>query len=99
MSRTFPSGDYEMWEKRQMLLPHFKEVASHALEDRKSFKTQATSMFRVGRHLYLRGEYTEADWFGRSSVDIRDKVLGREHPDELISINEVWLVLSKQGKY
>lgn len=35
ISGTLPSGEYKMWEKCKMLLPHLKEVTSHTTEDRK----------------------------------------------------------------
>jgi hypothetical protein len=34
-----------------------------------------------------------------STLKAREKVLGREHPDTLTSVNNLGDVLSKQGKY
>ena len=99
ISGTFPSGDYETWEKCKVLLPHLKEVASHPTEDREGLQTQATSTLRAEWYLLLRGEYTAAGSFCRSSLEIREKVLGREHPDTLISVSQLGSVLSRQGKY
>ena len=99
VSVTFPSGDYDTWEKCKVLLPHLKEVASHATEDRGGLQRQATSMLRAGWYLFLRGEYTAAEWFCRSSLEIRERLLGREHRDTLTSVNNLGLVLESQGKY
>ena len=61
ISGTFPGGDYKTWEKCKVLLPHLNEVASYATEDSEGMQTQATSTLRVGRYLFLKGEYTTAE--------------------------------------
>ena len=35
----------------------------------------------------------------RQTLATREKVLGREHPDTLTSMNNLALVLNRQGKY
>jgi hypothetical protein len=43
--------------------------------------------------------YEEAEVMNRRALAGRDKVLGEEHPDTLISVSNLTLVLSSQGKY
>ncbi|KAI1359478.1 hypothetical protein F5Y08DRAFT_319605 [Xylaria arbuscula] len=35
----------------------------------------------------------------RQTLELREKVLGREHPDTLASMNNLAFVLGSQGKY
>ncbi|KAF1835737.1 hypothetical protein BDW02DRAFT_484246, partial [Decorospora gaudefroyi] len=99
LSAAFPSGDYQTWEQCRVLLPHLKEVASHTTEDREGLEKQAESALRAGWYLLLMGEYTAAEGFLRLSLDIREKVLGPEHPDTLTSVSRLGSVLQRQGKY
>jgi tetratricopeptide (TPR) repeat protein len=99
LSAAFPSGDYATWEQCKVLLPHVKEVVRHATEDREGLEKQAESALRAGWYLLLMGEYTTAESFLQLSLEIREKVLGREHPDTLNSVSKLGTVLSRQGKY
>jgi tetratricopeptide (TPR) repeat protein len=99
LSVAFPSGDYARWEQCKVLLPHVKEIIGHRTEDREGLEKQAESASRAGWYLLLYGEYTAAEGFLRVSLEIREKVLGREHPDTLTSVSQLGTVLERQGKY
>jgi tetratricopeptide (TPR) repeat protein len=99
LSAAFPSGDYATWEQCRVLLPHVKEVVRHATQDREGLEKQAESASRAGWYLLLMGEYTTAERFLRLSLEIREKALGREHPDTFTSVSHLGSVLSRQGKY
>jgi tetratricopeptide (TPR) repeat protein len=99
LSAAFPSGDYQTWERCKALLPHLKEVVSHATEDKEGLEKQAQSSLNAGWYLLLSGEYTAAERFLRLSLEVREKVLGREHPDTLTSVSQLGTVLERQGKY
>jgi tetratricopeptide (TPR) repeat protein len=99
LSAAFPSGDYATWEQCKVLLPHVKEVVQHTTEDREGLEKQAESASRAGWYLLLFGEYTAAEGFLRLSLEIREKALGREHPDTLTSVSQLGSVLESQGKY
>jgi tetratricopeptide (TPR) repeat protein len=99
LSVAFPSGDYATWEQCRVLLPHVKEIIGHRTEDREGLEKQAESASRAGWYLLLYGEYTAAEGFLRVSLEIREKVVGREHPNTLISVSQIGSVLERQGKY
>jgi hypothetical protein len=99
LSAAFPSGDYATWEQCKVLLPHVQEVVQHTTEDREGLEKQAESASRAGWYLLLFGEYTAAEGFLRLSLEIREKALGREHPDTLTSVSHLGSVLERQGKY
>ena len=99
LSNAFPSGDYKTWEQCKVLLPHLKEVASHKTEDKEGLEKQAQCTEKAGRYLLLGGEFAAAEGFFRSSLAIRERILGREHPDTLTSVSQLGTVLERQGKY
>ncbi|KAF2466639.1 uncharacterized protein BDR25DRAFT_327985 [Lindgomyces ingoldianus] len=89
LSAAFPSGEYKTWEECEVLLPHVKEIISHATEDEEDLLNQAKSALRAGWYLLLRGEYRVAEGFLRVSTDTREKVLGPEHPSTLTSMSNL----------
>ncbi|OCK86963.1 TPR-like protein [Cenococcum geophilum 1.58] len=101
MARVFPSGEPETWTDCQVLLPHSKEVLSHALNDED--KDEALHWASVARdtlrYLYQRGEYAAAEQIGRAAVEAMEKVLGPEHTDTLASVSELSSALERLGKY
>ncbi|THW77844.1 hypothetical protein D6D18_09847, partial [Aureobasidium pullulans] len=99
LSALFPSGDYQTWEQCKVLLPHLKEILSHRTGDEEGIKNQAGSAANAGWYLFLKGEYTVAEGFCQSSLDIREKALGRKHPDTLTSVSQLGSVLERQGRY
>jgi tetratricopeptide (TPR) repeat protein len=99
LSAAFPSGDYKTWADCQVLLPHAREVISHVTGDEEDVLNQAKIAFSTGWYLYLRGEYKTAEKAVRMSVEVREKVLGPEHPDTLTSVSYFGSVLESQGKY
>src|SRR5438876_1193045 len=95
----WPDGDYKTWADCQVLLPHAREAISHVTGDKEDVLNQAKVAFNTGWYLYLRGEYKAAEKVIRMSIEVREKVLEPEHPDTLISVNNLGWVLESQGKY
>ncbi|KAJ5366060.1 hypothetical protein N7541_000001 [Penicillium brevicompactum] len=100
MAQMFPDGQYESWTECQKLLPHAKEVMKSTSDEHEEDRLHAATIsVNCGRYLLLRGTYEEADSMQRWALDAREKVLGREHPDTLTSVNNLGSVLDSQGKY
>jgi Tetratricopeptide repeat len=49
--------------------------------------------------LSSQGKYIEAEQMHQQTLELRQKVLGLEHPDTLTSMSHLGAVLSMQGKY
>jgi hypothetical protein len=49
--------------------------------------------------LSSQGKYEEAEEMHRQTLGLRERVLGREHPDTLTSMDNLAEVLSHWGKY
>ncbi len=45
------------------------------------------------------GKYEEAEAIQREALALNEKVLGRDHPDTLTSMNSLGVVLESLGKY
>ncbi|KAI7759632.1 hypothetical protein LZL87_014155 [Fusarium oxysporum] len=99
LTTAFPSGKYPTWVDCQVLFPHAREIMGHAAGDEEDILNQAEIALRAGRVLLFRGEYNTAEEVVRMSVEAREKVLGKEHPDTLSSMNNLALALQGQGKY
>jgi pentatricopeptide repeat protein len=56
-------------------------------------------LFRVGLCLQASREYIEAEQMLRQTLELREEVLGIEHPSALTSMNNVAAALCNQGKY
>ncbi|TIA54017.1 hypothetical protein D6C77_07913 [Aureobasidium pullulans] len=92
LNAALPSEDYDTWEQCRV------RFSATGQKTRKTWK-QAGSADSARWYLSRRGEYTAAEGFSRSSLDIREKALAREHPDTLTSVNDLRSVLGRQGKY
>ena len=56
-------------------------------------------MHHLAQTLNNQGKYTEAEKMHRETLALREKVLGKEHPDTLASMSAMALAVSYQGKY
>ncbi|CAG8196671.1 unnamed protein product, partial [Penicillium olsonii] len=100
MAEMFPYGEYESWNECQRLLPHAKEVMRSISDGHEEDRLHmATISINCGWYLLLRGTYEEAEKMHRRALEAREKVLGREHPSTLTSVNNLGSVLDGQGKY
>ncbi|KAJ5593550.1 hypothetical protein N7537_010454 [Penicillium hordei] len=100
MARVFPNGEYESWTECRSLLAHANSVLQSICDvDDEDRLNAATLLSHCGLFLDLQGVYEEAEAMHQQALETREKVLGREHPDTLASVNNLGLVLSSQGLY
>ncbi|KAK4223171.1 putative kinesin light chain [Podospora fimiseda] len=95
---VFPWPRHENREEWIRYLPH----TQHALQLWKRTddeKATADLLFKVGESFRLLGKYEEAEQMHRQALQLCEKVLGKEHPDTLTSMNRLALVLDSLGKY
>ena len=59
----------------------------------------ATLLNNLGQVAKVQGRYAEAEPLIRRSLAIREKVLGREHPDVARSLNNLADLYERQGRY
>ncbi|KAF2181607.1 kinesin light chain 1 [Zopfia rhizophila CBS 207.26] len=92
-----PFGDHDTREVWTAYLPHATHVVDlpevYVAEGRMSL------LDRIGHCEQTLGHYKAAVWALQQLLERQEKVLGKEHPDTLTSMNNVALVLRDQGKY
>ncbi|ORY58756.1 P-loop containing nucleoside triphosphate hydrolase protein [Pseudomassariella vexata] len=62
-------------------------------------ESEWTLLRNVGESKNILGKYEEAEKMYRQALELQEKVLGREHPDTIGSMNNLAIVLGSQGKY
>ncbi|XTI89187.1 purine and uridine phosphorylase [Cenococcum geophilum] len=98
LANEFPFPIHENRNVWVRYLPH----AQYILELReRSDNEQAERdlLFKVGCSYRIIGKYKESEIIYRQTLELKKKVLGREHPDTLNSMNNLAVVLGNQGKY
>ncbi len=71
-------------------------IAERKMEEQ---RTASAERYKLGRQLYRRQKYQEAEELFRQSVQEREKVLGKEHVDTLRSKHCLAATLYEQQKY
>ena len=98
LNGAFPVPEHNNREEWMSYLPH----TQHALGLRKgrdNNKATAYLWVKVGGCFHNLGKYAEAEQIARQALQLMEKVLGKEHPDTLRSMNNLALILNNQGKY
>ncbi|KAJ0130340.1 putative oxidoreductase EphD [Fusarium oxysporum f. sp. albedinis] len=94
----FPSPTHEnrdMWLK---YLPHGRMALdlSEVVDDNEA---KSGLLFNIGVCLDLLGKYQQAEETHRAGLELRQKAMGTEYPDTLVSMNNLANVLQRQGRY
>ncbi|GKT48975.1 nephrocystin-3 [Colletotrichum spaethianum] len=99
LSREYPNGEYESWARCRELDPHTELFLKKEPENEDDTKDYMVLLTNVGWYKRAIGKYDEAEQLNRKALKGREKVLGKEHPDTLRSVNNLASVLYDQGKY
>ncbi|KAJ6263594.1 hypothetical protein Dda_2162 [Drechslerella dactyloides] len=100
MAELFPSGEYETWLDCQILLPHAREVTSSGiLTDRQDLLCLASLNTKLGQFYTLKGNLIMAEPTLREAITIREKELGPNDLDTLTTVNNLVIILGRQGRY
>jgi len=86
----------EMWTR---YLPHAIHLANAIKISKKNEMVTMALLHRLGDCQLDIGQYGEAEKIHRRALDLRERVIGKEHEDTLVSRNEIGLSLQYQGKY
>jgi tetratricopeptide (TPR) repeat protein len=99
MSREFPVGEFENWPKCQKLFPHVEPLFSHEPADEGLLREWAGVLTNAAWYMWMKGSYQAAEDTVLKAIKARERMLGREDPDTLISVIILALVLQDKGKY
>jgi tetratricopeptide (TPR) repeat protein len=86
-----PTGQYENWQRCQVLFPHAKAALAQRPQDKNSLEEWARLLYKVA--------WYASEHMSTVSMEVRQEMFGREHPDTLASMNHLAQVLQRQGKY
>ncbi len=100
VSSTFPNAEeFTNWPLCERLIAHALACAelirSYQFESEKA----ASLLNNAGRYLDERAQYAKAGALLQQGLDIREKVLGPEHPDTATSLNDLGRLYDSQGNY
>ncbi|RYP55588.1 hypothetical protein DL771_012342 [Monosporascus sp. 5C6A] len=62
-------------------------------------KAKASLLHRMAAYLYFVGKWSDAERFSLQAGQIREKLLGEDHPDTLTSMANLALTYSNQGRW
>jgi tetratricopeptide (TPR) repeat protein len=96
--RVFPDDYHSNRSKWRRLLPHAQYTLLHSRtdDDNKEWLDLAS---KCARALYSEGRYKEAEELQVQVMQTRKRVLGNEHPDTLISMNNLASTFRNQGRW
>jgi tetratricopeptide (TPR) repeat protein len=99
LSEKFPPGIYENWALCEVLSPHVQAILRCTFELKSCILQYAELLNNSGLYDRAQGRYKAAYEKLSNALMKREKVLGKEHPDTLTSVNNLATVLKDQGKY
>ena len=97
LTAAYPRSEFENWDLCEKLQPNARQ-AFELTRTYKLYSTEASMLFNdAGAFALGRGDYTSAKLFLDRSLEIRERVLGGEHPYTLISRNNLAETLRALG--
>ncbi|KAM3067048.1 hypothetical protein ACMFMG_011827 [Clarireedia jacksonii] len=99
LDAELPTGDYENWEKCQVLFPHAQSAVAQQPEEQDSLRGWASILYKAAWYAEKMGKGTETEEMSGRAMKVRKKILGREHNDTLNSIAMVGLAYKLRGKW
>ncbi|KAI1506280.1 hypothetical protein F5X99DRAFT_129304 [Biscogniauxia marginata] len=98
LNKEYPFPEHENREVWMRYLPHGQAVLG-LRETSGDKEASIRLLFNIAQSYYILGKYNKAEQMHRQTLELRERVLGKEHPNTLISINNLAKVLRSQGKY
>ena len=97
--RECPSNSVEDWKAWESLSPHIAMVQGcHFQHDEHKLKC-ADITLRTGGYNFELGRYEVALKMDVAALAAQQELLGKEHPDTLVTMNNLAVVLRRRGKY
>jgi tetratricopeptide (TPR) repeat protein len=99
VNQAFPEVDYENWLRCQEYIPQVLICDALIEQWDMSILEAAQLLDDAGYYLYKSANYEEAEPLLQRALVIREHVLGSDHPDTALSLNNLALLYHNQGKY
>lgn len=98
LCRIFPNDSQGNRSKWRRMLPHAKYALSHSHRNEKGTEKMKL-VLKYARALLSDGRYNEAEELFLQVMETTKRVLGDEHPETLISMNNLSFIYSKQSQW
>ena len=99
VDKAFPEVEFKSWDVCEIMIPH----ANFCLEliQKSSFEIQESARLlnKAGKYLKERALFGEARQFFEQALNIRRKILEKDHPDLAVTYNDFAGLYKDQGKY
>ena len=99
MEESYPTGKFENWPVCQALFPHAQAVVEYRPTDPSFLELWASILYKAAWYARGTGRLQKAYQMDSAALETRTTILGAEHPDTLNSINNLGVLLERQGKY
>ena len=100
LATIYPGDGYDnpaSWPRCAPLTPHLLASCGTEMADATASSECADLLNRAGSYFHGRAAYSEARPLYERALAIREKVLGPEHPDTAMSLNNLAVLLQDQG--
>jgi tetratricopeptide (TPR) repeat protein len=94
-----PTGDYETWQKCQVLFPHARAASAQRPQDKDSLEEWALLLHNASWYAWQQGKAGDAEHMATLSMKARQGLFGEENAETLKSMNMVGLARRLGGKY
>ena len=99
VSAAFPEVEYANWLSCQQYMPHVL-VCSMLIDTWQMTFPEATELLmQAAGYLNQHADYTQAEPFLQRALDIRERVLGPDHPDTSTTLNNLAGLYREMGQY
>lgn len=99
VNASFPEPRHENWERCERFAQHALACADLIEKWGFEFDEAVRLLVEAGRYLRKRALYTEASALGRQTLEIRERILGADHPLVARSLLDLAKLLRDQGRY
>ncbi|KAI1086055.1 hypothetical protein F5B19DRAFT_498713 [Rostrohypoxylon terebratum] len=96
LTNEYPLPKHENRAIWMRYLPHGQALLELE-EDLTNKEAKVDLRLKVAHSYTILGKYNEAEQLCRQTLELRERVLGKENPDTLSSMNNLANVLDKQG--
>ena len=100
LAAVFPDvREFANWEAGDLFLPHLQANLEHG--DKLNIETETVALLKnqTGFHLNSRARYAEAEPLFKQALEVWQKLLGSEHPNVALSMNNLAELYRVQGRY
>jgi tetratricopeptide (TPR) repeat protein len=95
----FPNGEYENWERCQLLYPHAKSAIAQRPGKTGSLRECASLLHKAAWYALDRGNLDDAEKMSECAMKARSKLFGQDHPSTLSSMGKLASTYREQGQW